>query len=355
MNIMKSNYFFLITLLFLLPFSIKGSVVETIVFADDFSGESLSGGSPATTYTMLKQIISEGSTMPTDAYYNSDQMMRVTAPKSSVTRNAVFGDLSVFAAPFNSKLSEIDADSVVWTFNLRANRSTTSGFGNGDFGVATILLADDANFATANGYAVVSYNVGGTRSYRLARFSNGLDSNDKFTDIVDGLVGNANIYPSFRITYIKSSNTWKFYARNDGSSFANPIEGDYTFSGSAVDDTFVNTSMSYFGFYIMCKSYTTDTNLDADNFTVRTYHDDVSNSNKDIQGLFKYYQIRHLTGAIEIKTESARTTLYSITGKTQQVKDIKDKATLKIDKKGLYILKIELPNGKVGVEKIFIQ
>ena len=191
---MKSNYFFknsfkvffFITLLFALPFSIKGTVIETTVFSDDFNGENLSGGTPATTYTFLNQTIS--GTTPTNAFYNNGAM-RVSAPKSSVTRNAVFGDLSVYATPFNSKLSALEADSIVWTFNLRANRNTTSGFGDTDFGIAAILLTDDASFTSANGYAVVSYNVGGTRSFRLAKFSNGMNSNDKFTDIVDGLTG----------------------------------------------------------------------------------------------------------------------------------------------------------------------
>lgn len=244
------------------------TAVGNIVFSDDFEGANLSGGTPATTYTLLKQTIS--GTTPADAKYNSGKM-RVATPKTSITRNGVFGDLSVFSAPFTPKLSEIDADSVVWTFNMRTNRSYIAGFDDGNYGMATVLLADAANYASANGYAVISRGASGTRSFRLAKFTNGLNADAKFTDIIDGFPGDANIHPSIRVTYIKSTNTWKLYGRDDGTAVANPAQGTLTFYGSAVDDTFVNTPMSYFGFFMNSKSFSTDTNMDVDNFTVRTY------------------------------------------------------------------------------------
>lgn len=358
---MKTIYFlkklmrasFLVALMcFTFSLSAGETLVETTVFADDFSGENLSGGTPATTYTFLKQNIS--GTAAADPSYNNE-MMRVPAPKSSANRNAVLGSLSVYSAPFASKLSEIDADSVVWTFNFKANRTTTSGFGDADFGIATILLADAADYASANGYAVISYNVGGTRSFRLAKFTNGLNDNSKFTDIIDGLVGYANLYSSFRVTYIKNSNTWRFYSRNDGAAFADPAQGTFTTSGSAIDDTFVNTPMSYFGFHIMCKSYTTDTNLDADNYTVRTYKTDILQSNENLQANTGLFKTRTLSGAVEIETVSAQATLCSLTGAVQQIVNIKGKATIKVPNKGLYILKVALPDGRSGIEKVLIQ
>lgn len=261
--------FISITFLLLIQLSIVAqTAVGTIVFSDDFEGVNLSGGSPPTSYSLLKQTIS-GDT-PEDAKYYSGKM-RVTAPKTSVTRNGVFGNLSVYASPFAPKLSEIDADSVVWTFNMRANRNYVSGFDEGSFGIATVLLSDAIDYSSANGYAVICRGTSGTRSFRLAKFTNGLDADAKFVDIIDGLPGDANIYPSIRVTYIKNSNTWKFYGRSDGTAFANPAQGEMTFLGSAVDDTYVNTSMSFFGFFINCKSFTGNTNLDIDNFTVQTF------------------------------------------------------------------------------------
>lgn len=244
------------------------TAVGNIVFTDDFEGSNLSGGTPATSYTFLKQTIS--GTEPVDARYYSGRM-RVTTPKSSITRNGVFGDLSVFSAPFASKLSDLDADSVVWTFNMRSNRNYISGFDEGSYGMAAILLADAADYASANGYAVIARGASGTRSFRLAKFTNGLNADAKFTDIIDVFPGDANIYPSIRVTYIKSSNTWKLYGRNDVTAFTDPAQGEFTFSGSAVDDSFVNTPMAYFGFFMNSKSFTADTNFEVDNFSVRTY------------------------------------------------------------------------------------
>ncbi len=360
---MKTIYFlkklmrasFLVALMcFTFSLSAGETLVETTVFADDFSGENLSGGTPATTYTFLKQNIS--GTAAADPSYNNN-MMRVPAPKSSANRNAVLGGLSVYSAPFASKLSEIDADSVVWTFNFKANRNTTSGFTDADFGIATILLADAADYTSANGYAVVSYNKNSstTRSFRLVKFTNGLNDNTKFTDLVIGIVGDANLYCSFRVTYIKSSNIWKFYCRNDAGVFADPAQGTFTTSGSAIDDTFVNTPMSYFGFHIMCKSYTTDTNLDADNYTVRTYKTDILQSNENLQANTGLFKTRTLSGAVEIETVSAQATLCSLTGAVQQIVNIKGKATIKVPNKGLYILKVALPDGRSGIEKVLIQ
>lgn len=244
------------------------TAVGNIVFTDDFEGSNLSGGTPATSYTFLKQTIS--GTVPVDARYYSGRM-RVTTPKTSITRNGVFGDLSVFSAPFTSKLNEIDADSVVWTFNMRSNRNYIAGFDDGSYGMAAVLLADAADYASANGYAVISRGASGTRSFRLAKFTNGLNADAKFTDIIDVFPGDANIYPSIRVTYIKSSNTWKLYGRNDVTAFTDPAQGEFTSSGSAVDDSFVNTPMAYFGFFMNSKSFTADTNFEVDNFSVRTY------------------------------------------------------------------------------------
>lgn len=358
---MKTNYktfksfrALLLLLLFSSVSFIAQSQVETTVFTDDFSGDNLSGGTPATTYSFLKQNIS--GTAAADASYNNN-MMRVPAPMSSVNRNAVLGDLSVYSAPFAPKLSEINADSVVWTFNARANRTTSSGFSEADYGIAAILLADAANYATANGYAVVSYNKNSstTRSFRLVKFTNGLDANEKFTDLVNGVVGYANLYPSFRVTYIKSTNTWKFYSRNDGSAFADPTQGSFTNSGSVVDATFVNTAMSYFGFYIMCKSYTTDTNMDVDNFSVRTYHPDTTSGLDRLGNINKRYRISMVEEGVKIKTISAKVTIYDITGREKNTVNVAEEANLSIKEKGIYLLKIELPDAVTAVEKIIIQ
>lgn len=329
------------------------SQVETTVFTDDFSGSNLSGGTPAVTYSFLKQVIS--GTEPFDAFYNSG-MFRIPGIKSSVFRNGVFGNLSAFSAPFNAKLSEIEADSIVWTFNFRANRETTNGYNDAEFGIATILLSDAASYSSANGYAVICYgSTSANRSFRLAKFTNGLDATSKFTDIINVFTGGANLYPSIRVTYIKSTSTWKFYARNDGSSFADPKNGTFTYFGSAVDNTFINNSMSHFGFFINCKSYTSDTNMDVDNFSVRTYHTDTASGLDRLGNINKRYRISMVEEGVKIKTISAKVTIYDITGREKSTVNVAEEANLIIKEKGIYLLKIELPDAVTAVDKIIIQ
>lgn len=243
--------------------------VETIVFSDDFNGTNMSGGSPATHYTFLKQTIS-GSEAENSLYSSGE--LRIPSPAGSVGRNGVFGDLSAFSSPYSKTLNQIDADSVSWTFNIRANRETSSGFDDGKFGIAAVLVADKADYNTSNGYAVVSTGkTSSDRSFRLVKFTNGLNEDTKFVNIINVFPGGANLYPSVRVTYIKNTNTWKFYGRSDGGSFNNPGVGTFAFYGSAQDDTYVNAEMNCFGFFMNYKSYSVGTNMIVDNFTVKTY------------------------------------------------------------------------------------
>jgi hypothetical protein len=358
-NLKKAS--FLGALLFCAMFvSAAETLVETTVFADDFSDEvSLSGGTPATTYSIFKETIS--GTVATDPSYSSSSL-RIPGPASSIGRVGVFGTLSNYAAPFGAKLSEMqidsetEVDSVVWTFNMRANVGTTSGFNDGAFGIATILLASSGDYTSANGYAVVNSNVNppsSTRSFRLVKFTGGLNADSKITNIVTGIVSGANTYPSFRVTFVKSTNTWILYGRLDGS-FTDPAQGTFTHVASVVDDTYTNTAMSHFGFLMNYKSYSGGVNMFAFNYKVRTYHIDVLQSNKDMQANTSLFKTRMLPGAVEIETASAIATLYDVTGKVQHTVVIDGKGTIKTQNKGLYLLKVALADGRSGVEKIFI-
>lgn len=330
------------------------TLVETTVFADDFSGETLSGGTPATTYSIFKQTIS-GSEAPDPSYISSS--LKLVGPVSSVGRLGVFGTLSTYATPFASKLSEMDADSIVWTFNMRANVGTTAGFNDNDFAIATILLASSNDYTSANGYAVVSSNVNppsSTRSYRLVKFTGGLDNNTKITSIINAVAGVATSYPSLRITFIKSTNTWKFYSRID-ASLTDPAIGSFTNVGSVVDDTYTNSAMTHFGFLMNYKSYGTGVNMFAFNYKVRTYHMDVLQSYDPQQEVRKMYKTNLIPEGIQIEAVLAKATLYTVTGAIQNMVSISGKGTMNVNKKGLYLLKVEFPDGRSAVEKVLIQ
>ena len=335
--------------------SAADTLVETTVFADDFSSEeSLSGGTPATTYSIFKQVLT-GDT-PDDPSYSASSL-RIPAKTASTGRLGVMGTLSTYASPFASNLSEMNADSIVWTFNMRANVGTTAGFNDGDFAIATILLASSNDHTAANGYAVVSSNVNppsSTRSFRLVKFTGGLDANSKISSIINLLPGNANTYPSLRITFVKSTNTWIFYGRLDGSSFADPAQGAFTHVASVVDNTYTSTAMSHFGFLMNYKSYSGGVNMFAFDYKVRTYHMDVDTriAQNDVS---KMFQTSLIPEGIQIEAVSAKATLYAVTGAIQNMVRISGKGTMHVNKKGLYLLKVEFPDGSSAVEKVLIQ
>ena len=151
--------------------------VATTVFLDDFNRESVG-------YTITQPegaaVIIESGTLKLPSPLNN------TSGKIFVT-----GNLANYNLPFVDTLSHIDADSIVWMWNIRQNYATGSnylgGFENNKRGLAIILAADDADLTNANGYAVVQ---GGNQkiNYRLVRFSNGLVSNNNVTNIIEGPV-----------------------------------------------------------------------------------------------------------------------------------------------------------------------
>lgn len=329
--------------------------VETIVFEDNFdSEESLSGGTPPVTYVVLKHFISGAEAA--DPSYSSGYL-RIPAPNTSVGRNGVFGNISAYVSPFTAKLSEMQADSVVWTFNMRASVATPAGLGDGEFGFGTVLLADAANYATANGYAVVLYGAAASsRKYRLVKFTDGLNATSKFTDLVISVpVSDATNHVSLRVVYVKSSNTWIMSGRIDGdknASFADPALGVFTDNGSVVDDTYVNKAMTHFGFFQSYKSYAAGPSVFVENFKVRTYQ---SASGLNKQDAAKLYKAKVVAEGLQIEATMAKATLYDLTGSVLRTVEVSGQATINVKQKGLYLLKVEFPGKLVATEKIQIK
>lgn len=349
-----------LTLVFILGSMTLGAqaLVETIVFADDFSGENLAGGDPVTTYTIVKQTgVGDEATDP--ATTTTVDLLRIPNRKGTGFwgRNGVFGNLSVYRTPFNGTLSSISADSVVWTFNMRQNyNSTLSGFNDAQNGIGAILLSDNANYATANGYAVVYGVTALGKVYRLVKFEGGIDSGDKLTTLAIGTVSTTDgrDYMSFRVVYVKSTNTWIFNGRfdgpNTGGAFADPKTGTFDYSASAVNADLVNTSMTHFGFF-QNYSGNIDKIMWVDNYTVATYHQDLGTSlNGNNQPL--PYTTRINQDGIVVQTASATATLFNPSGNKMQQLLVNGEAQFNVNQKGFYLLKIEMPDGVSIVEKV---
>lgn len=340
--------------------TIFAQTVETTVFSDDFGGDNLSGGVPATTYTIFKTVGAGDD--PTDPNTTTTPgLLRIGNRKGTgyFGRNGVTGILSTYAAPFTGKLSEIVADSLVWVFNMRQNyNSTLSGFGDSQNGVAAILVADNATVSLANGYAVL-YGGDGVKRYRLVKFANGLYSNDGITNLVIGQTSptDGREYMSFRVVYVPESNLWRFYDRfdgpNTGGAFANPAEGTLTLNGTTINSDFTNTSMTNFGFF---QSYSgnIDKIMWADNYTVKTYKTEISTSVEAYKNN-SFYKATIVDGGIKIEAENAKATLYDSKGQILKSFHVLNSAKVDINKQGLFILKMESENGRTYAEKLILR
>lgn len=366
-NYTKKNYqtnlkaLMAIAFLFCTVFISAQTLVETTVFTDDFSGGNLVGGVPTTTYTVNK-VTGVGDPAADPTTTTTVDVLRIPNRKGSGYwgRNGVFGNLSAYASPFTSKLSTTDVDSIVWTFNMRQNYNfTLSGFDDAQNAVGAVLLADAADYASGNGYAVVYGEAAVGKKYRLVKFSNGIDANAKLTTIALGDVSptDGRDYMSFRIVYIKSTNTWKMNGRfdgpNTGGAFADPGQGTFNYAVSGVNNELVDTEMTSFGFF-QNYSANIDKIMWVDNYTVKTYKMDTGTSlDSNLNG--KLYSIGTMSGGIQINAESAKVTLYNTNGAIVSLVNISGQANIEVKNKGLYLLKLELPGGKSVVEKVSIQ
>ncbi len=339
--------------------TIFAQTAETTVFADDFGGDNLSGGAPTTTYTIFKTV-GAGDDPADPNTTTTAGLLRIGNRKGTgfFGRNGVTGVLSTYIAPFTSKISEIVADSLVWTFNMRQNyNSTLSGFGDSQNGVAAILVADNANVSLANGYAIL-YGGDGVKRYRLVKFVNGLYSNDNITNLVIGQTSptDGRDYMSFRVVYVPATNLWRFYDRfdgpNTGGAFANPAEGTMTLSGTTVNSDITNTLMTNFGFF---QSYygNIDKVMWVDNYTVKAYKTDVSTSigtNVDQN----FYKATIVDGGIKIDAKNAKATLYDSKGALIKSIRVTGSGNINVIKRGLFILKMQSENGETKTERLIL-
>ena len=180
------------------------------------------------------------------------------------------GATSSFLSPYSSILHNAPG-LVTWNFNMQQIRANPSGFNSASYGVAFIVGASSADLTAANGYAVVVGNSSTPDPVRLVSFTGGLDLDSNLTNIISAsspLNDAGAAYMSLRVTFDATTNTWSLLGRNDGASaFADPTTGTLTSLGTAVDATYINTSLTSFG---MLWNYSTAASQTAlfDNITV---------------------------------------------------------------------------------------
>lgn len=360
---MKTNYSLLNTssvrtiLVTVAIFSLLSVNAQTTAFIDDFNRAAVSpGGTPQTSYA----ISNTGS--GTAAYIDASIQLRLTgatqaAPTGVPGQHFVIGDLSVFSSPFKPKLSENTSDSIVWTFNMRYNyNGNLSGFNSGNRGYAVVLVADGADLTTANGYAVVNGGESPTVGrYRLVRFTGGLDDNANITALVNGItLSNVRDYVSLKVKYEPASKTWTFYNRSDGATaWADPtVTTGYTNSGTSLDETYINTTMTNFG-YTQCYPASTVSFVALfDNFKVVASANTptaIRNSNQQPN-----YSLNYIQNGFSINTPDAEVVVFDIAGKVVQKQQITGAGNIILSSKGIYMAQIKLQN-KIDIVKLVIR
>ncbi len=339
--------------------------IENGVFFDDFERGSISvGGYPMTYYNISKKVISGTSPADPEISVTSDHGGRLRIPNRKGEGNAarvwVTGELASYSSPFKNKLNEIDADSVVWTYNIRNNSSTEYlGFDDNQRAIATILVATGSDLSTASGYAITYGGTGSAKRYRLVKFTGGLDANAKVQTIIamgSDLASNTG-YFSIKATYIPATNTWKLHRRLDASSstgtYKNPITDTsvYTRIGEAVDNTFTTTAMSHFGFLLNYIG-TGDYIQFYDNYAVRVFGGNSSGIKYNTYSDF--YKIRSMKNRISIEANDAVAILYDARGMIIGTRNIKGSGSFESIQQGLYILRIESNEGISDIRKVVI-
>lgn len=244
--------------------SMQAKVVISTLSSADFSESEL-----PTTFT-----VTNGT-----AGINGDHQLLLSCPANSTNdRNAVFFENGIV----NYLKNVPGADSLVWMFNMRQNftEAVLSGFPASKRGMAVVLAGTKASITDGSGYAVI---YGGTSTepvVRLASYTNGLNANERFTDMITSpTLTKKSSYLSIRVVYVLSTNTWRMYLYDNGTSTGNFKSPQWLNdqkrwgapAGEVVDATHVdNKTLTYSGFL---QNYTGTKSFDCifDNFTLKTH------------------------------------------------------------------------------------
>lgn len=254
---MKKSFLFVVAIIS--ATTVNAEVITTSVYSNSFvtaeptTLDNVEMGTPAVLFTN-KQVAVVGN--PAKAPATNENFLQIQNRKATggvKGQNMVMASIANFAAPFTAKLSEIQADSVVWTFNFRNNNQYSSkGFDDGMMGYANVLVADNSDLQEGNGYAVIMGKKSGDKGDKhiyLARYTGGLDANANVTTILQTPECTLQKYWTIRVTFLPATNTWKLAWCEDLAAFVAPADVTaWTDCGSVVDDTYTSNEMTTFGF-----------------------------------------------------------------------------------------------------------
>jgi len=242
-------------------FNTSLNYAQTTIVSDDFNRATLSpGGTPSLTYSTLLTGIATSATVVTTAPDYRLQIINGTAAGTAGRSSSM--SVMPTVSNFNTTLRN-NTQLVTWSFSMRHNRSsgtTMSGFGAGQWGVATVIACDNADptAATAKGYAVVMGGTNTLATYDLISFSNGLNVNTNMVSMITGItLASFKNVVSVKVTYDPASNKWNMYQKDESSAVSTTAYPDPNAISVAaigeVTDTagHVSGPLANFGFMFM--------------------------------------------------------------------------------------------------------
>ena len=224
------------------------------------------------------------TTSPAGVTAISSGVLQQYGPPTAVNGREYFMGLSSsYGYPYNSATLKSNSGVVIWSFNIRTNRTSSSfGFDAATYGATVILATNNADptNAGANGYAVVlRKNVTASNAVTLVRFAGGLTANANTTPIIGpspdlgGATPAYTNYASVKVVYTPFTDTWQLFFRDDaGTASVDPLSGTLTQVGVDVVNPLYTSSASYanFGFFYNHSTATSASNKAMfDNFKVQ--------------------------------------------------------------------------------------
>ena len=340
-----------ISLLFLMLSSLtQAQTIPVVVFNDDFNRPANSysvGGTPQMEWTEVKNDpdVYIGTWSITGSV-TGDRVFQIfnsntTANTGTPGNSYITGSLSTFSEPFKTTLSQNEGE-VIWTFNLRSNRSSLNSFnvGNSNYASAVVLAATSSDLLSANGYAVTLMRGVSNNAVRLERFQQGLGSNTTLTTII-GPAPDATNYVSVKVIYNPETNSWKLFVRDDGSSSQpmNPMFGEFNQVGvEVVDNTFTGIEMTHCGFFYNHGISSTNSNAKAmfDNFGVTVMIPDTESHIEDMKVFISSEESQATVYAVE----SLMRDIQKVTGRPAQLITTND--MINVPKNAIVLLNNEL-------------
>ncbi|MEO8209060.1 MAG: endonuclease [bacterium] len=179
---------------------------------------------------------------PTSINLNSNYAKFASTTGGREFANVNIGSISGYPVQLRTAGSEL-----TWSFNMKQSRLDPSGFDGNNYGIAFVIGKTTSDVTTGNGYAVVIGQSGSGDPIRLAKFTNGMNANSKFANVISS--GDySNQYLSIKVVYEPDGDNWSLFVDSSSAGFPQTDpRNTSTQVGTASDSSYTLSSLQYLG------------------------------------------------------------------------------------------------------------